>query len=295
MGATVKNLESQLVLTAEQVESFDRDGYLTLRGITTADDLAKLRDIYERMFRDKTGLADGNYFDLSAGGEEVTVLPQITRMASYEPKLRHSLLWRNIGAVSRQLLGETADYVFDHGIRKPPNGPKTPWHQDFAYYGPGIRHRCVTFWVPLHDATVENGCMWFVPGSHRGTLLEHHPINGDPRIHGLEIRDAEFGQLYPADLRSLAGGTVSCPIRAGDCTVHNEMTIHGTGPNMTDEPRLAYALAFGVRMRRSRVTKDYPWNAVKQTLRAQRQQQSLGPITKLKNAARTVLARARLF
>jgi ectoine hydroxylase-related dioxygenase (phytanoyl-CoA dioxygenase family) len=295
MGATVKNLESQLVLTAEQIESFDRDGYLTLRGITTADDLAELRDIYERMFRDKTGLADGNYFDLSAGGEEVTVLPQIIRMASYEPKLRHSLLWRNIGAVSRQLLGETADYVFDHGIRKPPNGPKTPWHQDFAYYGPGIRHRCVTFWVPLHDATVENGCMWFVPGSHRGTLLEHHPINGDPRIHGLEIRDAEFGQLYPADLRSLAGGTVSCPIRAGDCTVHNEMTIHGTGPNMTDEPRLAYALAFGVRMRRSRVTKDYPWNAVKQTLRAQRQQQSLGPITKLKNAARTVLARARLF
>jgi ectoine hydroxylase-related dioxygenase (phytanoyl-CoA dioxygenase family) len=193
------------------------------------------------------------------------------------------------------LLGETAGYVFDHGIRKPPNGPKTPWHQDFAYYGPGIRHRCVTFWVPLHDATVENGCMWFVPGSHRGTLLEHHPINGDPRIHGLEIRDAEFGQLYPADLRSLAGGTVSCPIRAGDCTVHNEMTIHGTGPNMTDEPRLAYALAFGVRMRRSRVTKDYPWNAVKQTLRAQRQQQSLGPITKLKNAARTVLARARLY
>lgn len=295
MGATAKNLESQLVLTEEQVDSFDRDGYLTLRGITTADDLAELRDIYERMFRDKTGLADGNYFDLSAGGEEATVLPQMTRMASYEPKLRHSLLWRNIGAVSRQLLGRTADYVFDHGIRKPPNGPKTPWHQDFAYYGPGIRHRCATFWVPLHDATVENGCMWFVPGSHRGKLLEHHPINGDPRIHGLEIRDAEFGRLYPADLRSLAGGTVSCPIKAGDCTVHNEMTIHGTGPNMTDEPRLAYALAFGVRMRRSRVTKDYPWNAVKQTVREQRQQQSLGPIAKLKNAARTVLARARLY
>ncbi len=295
MDATTKNLESQLVLTAEQIDSFDRNGYLTLRGITTADDLAELRDIYERMFRDKTGLTDGNYFDLSAGGEEVTVLPQITRMASYEPKLRHSLLWQNINAVSRQLLDDTADYVFDHGIRKPPNGPKTPWHQDFAYYGPGIRHRCVTFWVPLHDATVENGCMWFVPGSHRGKLLEHHPINGDPRIHGLEICDEAFARNYPIDLRSVAGGMVTCPIKAGDCTVHNEMTIHGTGPNMTDEPRLAYALAFGVRMRRSRVRKDYPWNAVKQTLRDQRRQQSLGPIAKVKNAARTVLVRAGLY
>ena len=57
MDATAKNLESQLVLTAEQVEAFDRDGYLTLRGITTAEDLAELRDIYERMFPDKTGLS----------------------------------------------------------------------------------------------------------------------------------------------------------------------------------------------------------------------------------------------
>jgi hypothetical protein len=57
MDATTKNLESQLVLTAEQIESFDRNGYLTLRGITTAGDLAELRDIYERMFRDKTGLS----------------------------------------------------------------------------------------------------------------------------------------------------------------------------------------------------------------------------------------------
>src|SRR5260221_11931398 len=119
MGATVKNLESQLVLTAEQIESFDRDGYLTLRGITTADDLAELRDIYERMFRDKTGLTDGNYFDLSAGGEEATVLPQITRRASYEPKLRHHLLWRNIYAESGQLPDDLAAHEFAPGIDKP--------------------------------------------------------------------------------------------------------------------------------------------------------------------------------
>jgi Phytanoyl-CoA dioxygenase (PhyH) len=295
MGVMAKNLDSQLALTAEQLEFFDRNGYLTLRGITTAKDLAELRDIYERMFRDKTGLADGNYFDLSASGEEVALLPQITLMASYEPKLRDTLLWRNSGAVSRQLLGDTAGNVFDHGIRKPPQGPKTPWHQDYAYYGPGVRHRCVTFWVPLHDATVENGCMWFIPGSHRGPLLHHHPLNDDPRVHGLEIADPAFEQRYSSAFCDITNGMVACPIKAGDCTIHDEMTIHGTGPNTTGEPRLAYGLAFGVRTRRSRVRKHYPWNAVKKTLRDQRQQQSLGPMERVKKAARTVLARAGLY
>jgi ectoine hydroxylase-related dioxygenase (phytanoyl-CoA dioxygenase family) len=295
MDASAKYLGSQVALTAEQVEFFGRNGYLTLHGITTADDLAELRDIYERMFRDKTGLSDGNYFDLVTSGDEAWELPQLTMMASYEPKLRETLLWRNVGVVSRHLLGETADYVFDHGIRKPPNGPKTSWHQDYAYYTPGMRHRCVTFWVPLHDATIDNGCMWFVPGSHRGKLLDHHPINGDPRVHGLEICDAEFAATYSTDLRSLSSGVVRCPIKAGDCTVHNEMTIHGTGPNMTDEPRLAYGLAFGVRTRRSLVRKHYPWNAMKQTLRDQRQYKSLSTMRKLKRVAKTVLSRTGLY
>src|SRR6266576_3401720 len=86
-------------LTEAQVEFFECNGYLTLRGITTAEDLAELRDIYERMFRERTGLAEGNYFDLSASGDGVAMLPQITMMASYEPRLRDTLLWRNIGVV----------------------------------------------------------------------------------------------------------------------------------------------------------------------------------------------------
>ena len=295
MDVRAISYESQLALTTEQIEFFYRNGYLTVRGITSTEDLTKLRDIYERMFREQTGLAEGNYFDLSASGDEVTMLPQITMMASYESRLRDSLLWRNIGGVARQLLGDTADHVFDHGIRKPPHGPKTPWHQDYAYYGPGVRYRCVTFWVPLHDVTVENGCMWFVPGSHRGPLLTHHPLNDDPRIHGLEIADPEFGQEYASTFCKSGNGAVACPIKAGDCTIHDEMTIHGTGPNTTDEPRLAYGLAFGIRTRRSRVRKPYPWNAVKRTLRDQRQQESLGTIAKVKRVAGALLARAGLY
>src|SRR5215469_15317497 len=94
-------LNDRLMLSREQIAFFRTNGYLVMRGITDLDDIAALRDIYERMFRDKTGMADGNFFDLSGTGSEVNVLPQMTAMAHYEPRLRDTRLWRNVGVVSR--------------------------------------------------------------------------------------------------------------------------------------------------------------------------------------------------
>jgi hypothetical protein len=274
----------QLVLSDEQLALFRANGYLVLRGITDLEDLASLRDIYERMFRDKVGMADGNFFDLNSAGSEVQVLPQMTAMARYEPRLRDTKLWRNVGMVSRQLLGPTAEYVFDHGIRKPPQGPATRWHQDHAFYEPGARYHSVTFWVPLHDATVDNGCMWFVPGSNRGPLLQHQSLDNNPGIHALEIVDPTASK-----------DAVACPIGAGDCTIHHPLTIHGTGPNFTDEPRLAYGLAFGTRLRRSVVRRDFAWNVVKNTERKRRLLASLSPVAKLKHYTAVALVRAGLY
>ena len=221
-------------LTQEDILSFRNNGYLVVRNVTTLADLTSLRGFYERMFRNKTGMAEGNYFDLNGAGADVEVLPQMTQMVRYEPGLRNTLLWHNVALISRQLFGPTADYAFDHGIFKPPGGPATRWHQDYAYNDIFTRFQSVTFWVPLHEATVENGCMWFVPGSHLGPLLPHQSLDNNPRIHALEITDP-----------TTRAHAVACPISAGDCTIHHSLTIHGTGPNQTNEPRLAYALAFG--------------------------------------------------
>jgi Phytanoyl-CoA dioxygenase (PhyH) len=275
--------DDRLVLSDEQVAFFQTNGYLVM-SITDLGDIAALRDIYERMFRDKTGLADGNFFDLGGTGGEVNVLPQITAMAHYEPGLRDTRLWRNTRVVARQLLGPAAEYVFDHGIRKPPQGPQTRWHQDYAFYGPADRYQSVTFWVPLHDATIENGCMWFVPGSHRGPLLTHQSLDNNPEIHALEIVD-----------RDASKGAVACPIQVGNCTIHHPLTIHGTGPNLTEEPRLAYALAFGTRTSRPAVRREFPWNVAKNTERKRRQLASLSRLDRIKLLTRTALIRTGLY
>lgn len=276
------------ILSDDQASFFDANGYLVVRGITSLDDIASLRDMYECMFRFRIGLAEGNLFDLTSAGPDVNKLPQMTSMAQYEPALRDTLLWRNVRIVARQLLGRSADYIYDHGIRKPPRGPATPWHQDHAYYDLFTRYRAVAFWVPLQDATIENGCMWFVPGSNRGPLLTHQSLDNNPRIHALEIVD-------PAAYK----GAVSCPVRAGDCTIHHPLTIHGTGVNLADEPRLAYTLGFGTITRRALVRREFSWNVGKDTARQRRHLESLSPFGKIKHltrqAAKKALIRSGLY
>ena len=116
-------------------------------------------------------------------------------------------------------------------------------HQDEAYAPPAVDYGqnggfgVVNSWMPLQDVTVESGCMQFVPwmDGKQPDVLNHHHINNDPRIHGLEVDD-----LAPTRR------AVACPLPAGGATFHVMRTLHFSGPNSTDEPRRAFILKFAV-------------------------------------------------
>ena len=109
---------------------------------------------------------------------------------------------------------------------------------------------------------VENGCLHFVPGSHRWDVLPHHCIHHDSRIHGLEVDDADTSTA------------VACPIPAGSCTIHHNRTLHYAGPNVSNVPRRAYILAFGVAPRPRAEPRDFYWNRRKRTARQTRADQA---------------------
>ena len=134
-----------------------------------------------------------------------------------------------------------------HAIRKPPRSAvETPWHQDEAYWDPAYLHTALSIWIPLQPATLDNGCMRFVPGSHRETVHPHQlidPANAD----GLRLSGSQQ-----------AVGGVACPLPPGGATVHAGRTLHHTGPNRSDEPRRALIMAF----RAPPVwegTRSFPW------------------------------------
>jgi ectoine hydroxylase-related dioxygenase (phytanoyl-CoA dioxygenase family) len=230
-------MEPTVILTQEQSDFYHREGYLALDAITTQEEVAMMRQAYDRIFAARAGREEGNQFDLAGPDEEdaPAALPQILNPAKYAPELKEGLFRVNALAVAKQLLGPEAKYMGDHAIFKPARyGAATPWHQDEAYWNPNMRYNSFSLWIPLQEATLENGCMQFVPRSHTWEILPHHCINNDPRIHGLEVDAAD------------TSSAVACPLPPGGCTIHHNRTLHYTGPNRSDIPRRALIAGYGL-------------------------------------------------
>ena len=250
-----------VVLTPEQITSFHENGFLTLGSITNDTELDWLRGIYDRLFASRAGREEGNQFDLGGTDEEgkEAALPQILQPVKYAPELAHGLFRTNALAIATQLLGPGATANGDHAIFKPAGtGAPTPWHQDEAYWDAMRQYNSVSIWMPFQEATIENGCLWFVPGSHKWEVLPHHSIGHDPRVHGLEVEGADTSTA------------VACPLPPGGVTIHKNRTLHYAGPNTSGVPRRAFIMGFGQPNQPRTEPRRFPWNEIKQTARDER-------------------------
>jgi len=183
------------------------------------------------------------------------VLPQIINPVNYAPELRQTQFRANALALARQLLGPTVTPAFEHAILKPAErGAATPWHQDEAFrVDPNFEYQQLSIWMPLQEATLENGCMVYIPGTNKGEVLPHRSPGSDPKVHAIECA----GGFDPAD-------AVPCPLPAGGATLHAGRTLHHAGPNRTELPRRAYVLGFEVPPKPCQ-PRDFYWNRDKQT------------------------------
>jgi ectoine hydroxylase-related dioxygenase (phytanoyl-CoA dioxygenase family) len=246
-----------LNLTPAQIAFFHENGFLTLPAITTPDEVAALCDIYDHLFEIKAGRDSGDHLDLTTqdDGSQPEMLPQILNPSKYAPALVDTQLRRNAEAVAKQLLGHGAVFQFDHAIRKPArSGVDTPWHQDEAYNDPSMHYENLSIWIPLQEATLENGCMQFVPGSQKQGVIPHQPIGNDPKVIGLEVQDL-----------SVVSNAVACELAPGGATIHHCRTLHYTGPNTSAGPRRAYIVAFGTPPVPRKDGRDFPWLRIQQT------------------------------
>lgn len=253
-------------LSDDQITRFREEGYLAIDALTTPEDVAMLRAEYDRIFAERAGREDGNQLDLAGTDEEgkEAVLPQITDPSRYAAKMNESLLLANATIAGRQLLGDEAECRFAHAIFKPPRtGAETPWHQDAAYWNAAFIHNSISIWVPLQEATLENGCMQFVPGSHRWDVVDHQSKNNDPRIHALELTEMSMRLVHDDNVKS-------CPLPPGGATFHGGYMFHHTPPNISDIPRRALILMAVAKGTPRQMPRVFPWLQEKQTAFARR-------------------------
>jgi ectoine hydroxylase-related dioxygenase (phytanoyl-CoA dioxygenase family) len=252
-------VESPFALSPEQIARFREDGFLAIQGLTTPEEIGRLRTIYDRLFDQKAGYERGLQLDMVSPDDDAAKTPRLSQILNpveLAPELRETLFRKNALAAAKQLLGADAAPWFEHAICKPArHGAATPWHQDDAHRNDqGVAYDQVSFWLPLQEATVENGCLRYIPGSNRGPVLTHRSPNNDPRIMALECA-GEFD----------TSRATFVPLSVGDAVVHDSRTLHGANANQTDTPRRAYIMAFRGALRPAPEFHGYPWNLEKHT------------------------------
>ena len=227
--------EFEVTVSDEQVAEFHEQGYLTVGRITTDEEVAWLRDLWDEVFDPAHRMLPGGSYDASrplGAQPEVIELGQVILPELRFPQLLHTTYRRNAIRIAARLLAvdEARLTTWGHMVHKPARiGHETPLHQDEAFWDGSVAYCSVGAWLALDDTTIDNGCMQFIPRSHAQGIVHHHHLHGDPTINAL-VADGDVAALVPA------------PVLAGSATFHHPRTLHYTGPNRTAGDRRAYAL-----------------------------------------------------
>lgn len=222
--------ERPRLLTSDQIADFHRDGFLILRNVFGEAEIARARDVIDALeAKEKdTVLTMDDQPDLVF---DVRKLSFACGLAAQSGIVRSLITGAVFQGLVHDLIGETVRLYWDQGVyKKPRQTSDFAWHQDNGYTFT-LPQDYLTCWLPLTDATTENGCPWVLRAMHRdGTCRHDHTGNG-LRIRGLSEETIEDRAVCAA-------------AKLGDVVVFSSLTPHMTGPNRTDAIRKAYIVQF---------------------------------------------------
>jgi phytanoyl-CoA hydroxylase len=226
-------------LSPQQVSSYQENGFVVVEDFLSPDELAFWRTALDEAVakrggnklptqKDLYGKGDGNpdksYYD--------NVFDQLINLWQDNEKMREVMLDERLGKMAATLAGVNGIRIWhDQALIKKPWANPTAWHLDTPYWSFADRN-AISIWVALDDATLENGCLFFIPGSHKKTTYDNPGIGKNMGV---------IFNVYPEFKNTKS---VAAPMKAGSCSFHNGLTIHGAHANMTPGFRRAMTCAY---------------------------------------------------
>lgn len=140
-------------------------------------------------------------------------------------------------------------YSVEFLIKEPHTKHVVTMHQDLTYWGMGDMDNILTAWLAVSDATTQSGCMDFVKGSHKNPILPHEDSFDE---HNLLSRGQEIAVEIAEEDK------VAVELMAGQISLHHGLTIHGSGPNSSDDRRIGVAIRYmSPKMTKAQGEKDF--------------------------------------
>jgi ectoine hydroxylase-related dioxygenase (phytanoyl-CoA dioxygenase family) len=225
---------SQYQLTGDQVRFYEEHGYVSGIRMLNDEQLGALREELAALV-DPAHPGHELFYEFNANesADPEKILFHALGAWRIKPGL-HDLLWHPKFVVpAAQLLGGAVRFWHDQIFYKPArHGGIVIWHQDYSYWTRTTPMAHVSCWIGLDDSTRDNGCVHYVPGSHRWQLL--------PRASFANNMDAVLESLTPAQRAEFK--PVAIELKAGECSFHHPLMVHGSYANNTSRPRRAVVL-----------------------------------------------------
>ena len=227
-------------LNNDQIQSYRHNGFIVIEDFLTQDELEHWRKAVTTAVQERGGIkipgkeikvgeADGINEDADYYAK---VFDQLLNLWQTSESVKELMFDQRIGKMAAQLAGVEGIRIWhDQALIKRPWGNPTAWHLDTPFWSFSDRN-AISIWVALDNVTLENGCLYFIPGSHKQTGFNKIAIGRN--------MDGIF-DVYP-ELKTSA--TVAAPMKAGSCSFHNGLTIHGANANMTSGFRRAMTCAY---------------------------------------------------
>ena len=223
-------------LSPEQVAFFNENGYLSHIQMLDDNQINQLRaelevlsdsdhpghDLFYEFHSNESGDPDNVLFH-SLGHWRIT-------------RGFHDSLWNPRFVVPAcQLLGNKAvRFWHDQLFSKPAqHGGVVAWHQDYSYWTRTTPMQHLTCWTGLDDANIDNGCLYYIPGSHRWSLLDKIDLAGN--------MDSIQEYLSP-EQQDQYDQKVAIEMPAGYGSFHHPLMMHGSYENRSDRSRRAFVL-----------------------------------------------------
>lgn len=244
-------------LSPEQKVQYERDGFLALRGVLTPEEVNAMKETLAGYLREGLAMLSAGVLPetdtVQCHGVWIQLEPAVLsgKAQAPDPVAAARKVWNLYGndhlvtrliedgrilSLVTSILGSEVWFFADKAMLKPPHiGVEKPWHQDMPYFPfvPKEPYLHVAVWIALDDATVENGCMQYLPGSHRMGNLTTDTIWTEGVSH-----------LAADERRIDTSQAVMVEAKAGDVVLHDGMVLHYSAPNRSPKPRWAFILDF---------------------------------------------------
>jgi ectoine hydroxylase-related dioxygenase (phytanoyl-CoA dioxygenase family) len=218
-------------LTRAQIEFFHEYGYCAGIPMLNAEQVAKLREeLADLTNPDYPGNHLFHEYHSNESQNPDTVLFHALGAWRIKPAF-HDILWNPAFVMpASQLLDGPVRFWHDQLFCKPVrHGGVVAWHQDYSYWTRTQPMQHLTCWIALDDSTRDNGCVQYIPGSHRWPLLPITGLTGNMDEIQTVLSEEQRRQFQP----------VAIELKAGEATFHHPLMVHGSYENRTDRPRRA--------------------------------------------------------